>query len=75
MVGLTGRGAASGLYRQSKQMRVADFLANDLSEEPWRTKAEKNAFELVRQRRFELACAFFVFSQRARDAIDADGSA
>eukprot|EP00439_Symbiodinium_sp_Y106_P021949 s9748_g2.t1 len=63
------------LYRQSKQMRVADFLANDLSEEPWRTKAEKNAFELVRQRRFELACAFFVFSQRARDAIDADGSA
>eukprot|EP00913_Durusdinium_trenchii_P014325 g13439.t1 len=58
------------LYRQSKQTRVADFLSNDLSEEPWRTKAEKNAFELVRQRRFELGCAFFIFAQRAKDAID-----
>eukprot|EP00434_Breviolum_minutum_P025032 symbB.v1.2.022112.t1/scaffold1948.1/size95323/6 len=59
------------LYRQSKQQRVADFLSNDLSEEPWRTKAEKNAFELVSQRRFELACAFFIFAEKGQDAVDA----
>ena len=35
------------LYRQSKQGRVADFLSNDLSEEPHRSKAVKNDFELV----------------------------
>lgn len=60
----------AALYRKERQDRVADFLANDLSEEPWRTKAVKNAFELVRQRRFELASAFFVFARQAPDAID-----
>lgn len=64
------RSLLASLYRREKQERVADFLSNDLSEEPWRTKAEKNAFELVRQRRYEMACAFFVFAGQARNAVD-----
>ena len=60
----------AALYRQAKNTRVADFLAQDLSEEPWRTKAEKNAFELLRQKRFELACAFFVLAKVPHNAVD-----
>ncbi|CAE8681413.1 unnamed protein product, partial [Polarella glacialis] len=60
----------AALYRSQGLEKVADFLCNDLSCEPWQAKAEKNAFELIRQRRFEMACAFFVLANRARDAVD-----
>ena len=33
-------------------------------------KALKNAFELVRQKRYTFACAFFIFAGKWRDALD-----
>lgn len=46
-------------------------MESDLSGDPdMKGKALKNAFELVRQKRYTFACAFFIFAGKWRDALD-----
>jgi hypothetical protein len=50
-------------------LRVAQFLASDLCGEN-REKAIKNAFELIRQKRYKFAVAVFLLAGQVREAID-----
>ena len=48
---------------------MADFLANDFTQPRWIKAAQKNAFKLLGQRRFEFAVAFFYIAGKLADAV------
>lgn len=50
--------------------RIAQFFASDLSSPENANKGTKNAFELVRQKRYGLAVAVFIFSGAIQEAVD-----
>lgn len=51
-------------------LKIAQFLSIDFSDPENRSKGTKNAFELVRQKRYSMAVAVFLFSCSYRDAVD-----
>ncbi|GAK61863.1 wd repeat protein [Moesziomyces antarcticus] len=63
-----------GLWRQAvwhpEQKKMLTFLAKDFDEERWRTAAQKNAFALLSQRRYEFAASFFMLGDSLRDAVN-----
>ncbi|KAF9029279.1 WD repeat-containing protein [Hymenopellis radicata] len=62
------------LWRQAawhkEQGLMLKFLANDFSEDRWKTAALKNAYALLGKRRFEYAAAFFLLGQSLKDAVN-----
>ncbi|GIL64640.1 hypothetical protein Vafri_18534, partial [Volvox africanus] len=57
------------LFRQSSNLKVADFLLKDFSHDEPRRSAAKNAFALLGQHRYELAAAFFILAGQQYDAV------
>lgn len=51
-------------------LQVVEFLSQNFDEERWRAAAVKNAYALVRQRRPELAVAFFLLGGAFSEAMD-----
>lgn len=52
------------------QAKMNRFLANDFTVERWRIAAQKNAFALISQRRFDFAAAFFLLGDALQDAVN-----
>lgn len=52
------------------QAKMNRFLANDFNVERWRVAAQKNAFALISQRRFDFAAAFFLLGGALQDAVN-----
>ncbi|GIM04382.1 hypothetical protein Vretimale_8962, partial [Volvox reticuliferus] len=57
------------LFRQSSNLKVADFLLRDFNHDEPRRSAAKNAFALLGQHRYELAAAFFILAGQQYDAV------
>ena len=67
----------SSLYKQhgsscasSSHTRIAQFLSLNFSDPENSSKATKNAFELVRQKRYGMAVAVFVLAGAWQEAVD-----
>ena len=50
--------------------KVYNFLRNDFSNKEWQVKAQKNAFELRKQMKFEMSAAFFILGNQIESAIE-----
>ena len=48
---------------------MADFLDRDFSQHTQKMAAEKNAYTLLSQHRYELSAAMFILSGNLRDAL------
>ncbi len=63
----------TNLWRQAvghpEQRKMIHFLANDFTTERWKAAAQKNAFALLSQRRFEFAVSFFLLAGALKDAV------
>jgi hypothetical protein len=59
-----------GLYRSIKDPRMAEFFANDFTQERWRKAALKNAYALLGKQRFEHAAGFFLLAGSLKDALE-----
>lgn len=63
-----------GLWRQAvwhpEQKKMLQFLSHDFDEERWKTAAQKNAFALLSQRRYEFAASFFMLGESLKDAVN-----
>ncbi len=68
------RKVVQGLWRQAvwhpEQKKMLQFLSKDFDEDRWKTAAQKNAFALLSQRRYEFAASFFMLGESLRDAIN-----
>uniref|UniRef100_V5GL76 RAVE complex protein Rav1 C-terminal domain-containing protein n=2 Tax=Kalmanozyma brasiliensis (strain GHG001) TaxID=1365824 RepID=V5GL76_KALBG len=68
------RKVVQGLWRQAvwhpEQKKMLQFLSKDFDQERWRTAAQKNAFALLSQRRYEFAASFFMLGDSLRDAVN-----
>ncbi|SPO20473.1 related to RAV1 - Regulator of (H+)-ATPase in vacuolar membrane [Ustilago trichophora] len=68
------RKVVQGLWRQAvwhpEQKKMLQFLSHDFDEERWKTAAQKNAFALLSQRRYEFAASFFMLGESLRDAVN-----
>ncbi|GAA5871377.1 hypothetical protein JCM8547_002650 [Rhodosporidiobolus lusitaniae] len=51
------------------QRQMLKFLANDFSEQRWKTAACKNAYALMSKQRFHFAAAFFLLGSSLKDAV------
>jgi hypothetical protein len=49
--------------------KMLRFLQNDFSEHRWKAAAQKNAYALLSQRRFQLAVMFFLLSGSLEEAV------
>ncbi|KAH7083134.1 RAVE protein 1 C terminal-domain-containing protein [Paraphoma chrysanthemicola] len=62
-----------GLWRMAtwarEQAATSRLLANNFSEERWKTAALKNAYALMGRRRFEYAASFFLLADHLQDAV------
>ncbi|EIN14095.1 WD repeat-containing protein [Punctularia strigosozonata HHB-11173 SS5] len=63
-----------GLWRQAawhkEQQMMLKFLANDFTQDRWRTAALKNAYALLSKQRFEYAAAFFLLGGGLKEATN-----
>ncbi|PWY97308.1 hypothetical protein BCV70DRAFT_202960 [Testicularia cyperi] len=68
------RKVVQGLWKQAvwhpEQKKMLQFLSHDFDEERWKSAAQKNAFALLSQRRYEFAASFFMLGDSLRDAIN-----
>eukprot|EP00516_Mucochytrium_quahogii_P004586 CAMPEP_0203760566 /NCGR_PEP_ID=MMETSP0098-20131031/13830_1 /ASSEMBLY_ACC=CAM_ASM_000208 /TAXON_ID=96639 /ORGANISM=" , Strain NY0313808BC1" /LENGTH=2496 /DNA_ID=CAMNT_0050654185 /DNA_START=458 /DNA_END=7945 /DNA_ORIENTATION=- len=60
----------SGLFKLAKNTKAAQLLANDFSDAKWKSVAIKNAFSLLRQKRFIEAASFFVLGGKLMEAAN-----
>ncbi|KAK7207073.1 RAVE protein 1 C terminal-domain-containing protein [Myxozyma melibiosi] len=62
-----------GLWRiahgHNEQRTMMKFLANNFSEQRWKTAALKNAYVLLSKQRYEYAAGFFLLGDSLRDAV------
>ncbi|KAF2036460.1 hypothetical protein EK21DRAFT_52161 [Setomelanomma holmii] len=62
-----------GLWRMAtwsrEQAATSRLLANNFTEERWKTAALKNAYALMGRRRFEYAASFFLLADHLQDAV------
>ncbi|OQS04943.1 hypothetical protein THRCLA_02860 [Thraustotheca clavata] len=65
----------SGLFRLAKENKIADLLANDFTEDRWRTAAIKNAFVLKSKGRHSLSATFFLLGNKIYEAASMAQSA
>jgi hypothetical protein len=63
-----------GLWRMAtwsrEQPATRRLLANNFTEERWKTAALKNAYALMGKRRFEYAASFFLLADHLQDAMN-----
>ncbi|KAN0060250.1 regulator of (H+)-ATPase in vacuolar membrane [Thecaphora frezii] len=63
-----------GLWKQAvwhpEQKKMLQFLSKDFSQDRWKTAAQKNAFALLSQRRYEFAASFFLLGDSLQDAVN-----
>ena len=52
------------------QVKIYNFIRNDFNDKEWQIKAQKNAFELRKQMKFELSAAFFILGNQIESAIE-----
>ncbi|WFC98201.1 regulator of (H+)-ATPase in vacuolar membrane [Malassezia yamatoensis] len=52
------------------QTKMNRFLANDFEQERWQIAAQKNAYALISQRRFDFAATFFLLGGALQDAVN-----
>ncbi|WFD42282.1 aspartate transaminase [Malassezia psittaci] len=52
------------------QAKMNRFLANDFEQERWQVAAQKNAYALISQRRFDFAATFFLLGGALQDAVN-----
>lgn len=50
--------------------KIAAFMQNDFSNKEWQVKAQKNAYELRRQMKYELSAVFFILAGCNESAIE-----
>jgi hypothetical protein len=60
---------SQALCRSSGNEGMADFLDRDFSQHTQKMAAEKNAYTLLSQHRYELSAAMFILSGNLRDAL------
>ncbi|KAF0734348.1 hypothetical protein Ae201684_008950 [Aphanomyces euteiches] len=65
----------SGLFRVAKELKIAELLANDFTEERWKSAAIKNAFVLKSKQRYALAATFFLLGGKVYEAASIAESA
>jgi RAVE protein 1 C terminal len=59
------------LYKKDfQQVKIYNFLKNDFNNPEWQVKAQKNAFELRKQMKYELSAAFFILGGQTEGAIE-----
>ncbi|XP_053992069.1 uncharacterized protein LOC128883568 [Hylaeus volcanicus] len=58
------------LYRVHKQPKVVEFLNHDFSDQRWRDAASKNAYTLLKQKRFCLGASFFLLGEAFEEAFN-----
>ena len=63
------KAALAGLFRAQKNMKMAEFLGHDFTDERWKSAALKNAYVLLGVQRFELAAAFFLLGGCPEDCL------
>ena len=51
-------------------VKIYNFMKNDFNNPEWKVKAQKNAFELRRQGKFELSAAFFILGGDTLAAVE-----
>ncbi|GAX73065.1 hypothetical protein CEUSTIGMA_g518.t1 [Chlamydomonas eustigma] len=57
------------LFRQTSNIKLADFLQRDFRNEDHKKAAAKNAFALLGQHRYEMAASFFILADQYWDAV------
>ena len=57
------------MYYSKEQSATMKLLANNFTENRWKTTARKNAYALLSKRRFEYAAAFFLLGDALQDAV------
>jgi hypothetical protein len=70
---LKKKSVLQGLWRMHysrEQAATLKLLANNFSENRWKTTARKNAYALLSKRRFEYAAAFFLLGDSLSDAVN-----
>ena len=58
----------AGLFKASRETRLAEFLSRNFAEDRHREAALKNAYALMSKRRYSFAAAFFVLAGQHADA-------
>jgi len=58
-----------GLFKTVKDKKLVEFLARDFTKREHQAAAQKNAYVLMGQHRYELAAAFFLLGNSLEDAI------
>lgn len=59
------------LYKKDlESQRIYNFLVNDFTQDEWQIKAQKNAFELRKQRKYELSASFFLLGGQLLNAVE-----
>ena len=56
------KSALQALFKATGNTRLAEFFANDFTEQRWQNAAQKNAYALLGKQRYELAAAFFLLA-------------
>ena len=51
-------------------LKIYNFIKNDFTTKEWQIKAQKNAFELRKQMKFELSAAFFILGGQTDSAVE-----
>lgn len=70
---LKKKSVLQGLWRMHysrEQAATVRLLANNFSEQKWKTTARKNAYALLSKRRFGYAAAFFLLGDALNDAVN-----
>ena len=58
------------LKSDPENLKIYEFMRNDFSQERWQIAAQKNAFELRKQRKYELCAGFFLLSNKLLNAAE-----
>ena len=56
--------------KDAMQTKIYNFIRNDFNDKEWQIKAQKNAYELRKQMKFELSAAFFILGNQIESAIE-----
>lgn len=58
------------LKSDTDNQKIYEFIRNDFSTERWQVAAQKNAFELRKQRKYEMCAGFFLLANKLINAAE-----
>jgi hypothetical protein len=64
------KSALSALYKVTRDDKKGEFLANDFSQERWKSAAVTNAYSLMQRHQYQMAASMFVLAGKLADAVD-----